>query len=235
MALADKLTLVPSAQYGVVYGRFVQGVGGPSLQTGVDPNPDAELSPVPGLKIAFRPSTKKVVSDPHSQNMFSPLDYIAYTDADGFFEVSLLATDMDDASVIGWTWEVEVYNRIPGDYAFRGAGNINLGGIEVLANTSAWLGDLLTHTIEPGVVVQRGATGPMGPQGPQGIQGETGAEGAVGPQGPQGTQGETGPEGPTGPQGPQGIQGEVGPPSIDIEQDPDTLIWRVVRPTTQEA
>lgn len=159
MALADKLTLVPSAQYGVVYGRFVQGVGGPSLVSGVDENPDAALSPVPGLRITFKPSTDLMISDPATQDSFAPTAYSAYTDADGFFEISLFATDIEKSRVENWYWEAEIYSQNPGGRSFQIGSTTILKGLEVKANSAVWLGDIITHQDASGNYVTRGRDG----------------------------------------------------------------------------
>ena len=85
--------------------------------------------------------------------------------------------------------------------------DLNVGGVQVLNGTGAWLGPGTNITGAQGA---QGSTGSVGAQGAQGSTGVNGPTGNAGATGAQGAQGPTGAVGPTGAQGAQGSQGATG-------------------------
>lgn len=158
---------------------------------------DAQAEPVPVTgRVIFTPRFTSEVSE---AGLHLPAQAVGELDADGRFEVRLLAGD--------WSWQVRV------DVKHRGVRlSLPCFDIEPAAGETLDFAELVPLvdpvTATPITKGERGEKGERGPAGPPGPQGEPGAIGPQGPAGATGPRGEKGEPGPVGPAGPPGAPGK---------------------------
>lgn len=138
---------------GIVFGRFVRSaVDGTKV--------DSEGEGVPGVRLEFRPTTQALISDPDRDVTYTPGPTVITADDEGRFSARLLATDLPNATVSGWRWDVTVHVPVSTTSSAYGARSYSLRGIEVRAGSEQWLADV-TPSVDAGTgeIVTRGRDG----------------------------------------------------------------------------